>query len=437
MTDRRRATSLVLAAWASVTLLSTPAAASNQASDTTSAIQRSPGLKAKGYLSARYAYIGSSSPATVYSGMQLIGSFELSALSDKVVFRYRSHHWLNFERTSNHVLESAFENRHIIQTAFVETDGLLFRGLKTQAGRFFPEMDYASCPVIDGGALAYEAGSFLVGGAAGRMVDPWSGNEGSSDILTSGLARYSSDRLRVSAGFQSATYVDIKQKEVPAGFNVMLTRNVWLEAYGGYDFEFRKLSRAGLSLALHGDAGSLSLSASQWRNPFDQLYLLDKSHDIAYWGLYSKSVPSTYDDVRLSGSYARNGWGVRGTLGSMAGVRSGWTANAYVTPPSFGGALMSFGGQGIRSDYIEFYSVDGRLLYELGGVALEIQSQYREYTWLPGSSAPRTSDAYSEVSAEYPLRKHVYLSAGGGGFFRTIGNEGFKPQAELRLIARI
>ena len=86
---------------------------------------------------------------------------------------------------------------------------------------------------------------------------------------------------------------------------------------------------------------------------------------------------------------------------------------------------------------IEFYSVDGRLLYEIRGVALEIESQFREYRWLPGSSGPRTRDAYSEVSAEYPLRKHVYLSAGGGGFFRTMGNEGFKPQAELRLIARI
>ena len=217
----------------------------------------------------------------------------------------------------------------------------------------------------------------------------------------------------------------------------MLTRNVWLEAYGGYDFEFRKLSRAGLSVSWHGDAGSVSLSASQWRNPFDQLYLLDKSRNIAYWGLYSREVPSTYNDVRASGSYARNGWGVRGTLGSMAGVRSGWTASGYVTSPPFHGVLANFGGQAVKSDYIEFYSLDGRLLYEIRGVALEIESQFREYSWLSGSSGPRTRDAYSEVSAEYPLQRHVYLSAAGGGFFRTMGNEGFQPQVELRLIVRI
>jgi hypothetical protein len=95
------------------------------------------------------------------------------------------------------------------------------------------------------------------------------------------------------------------------------------------------------------------------------------------------------------------------------------------------------GGQAVRSDYVEFYSLDGRLLYEIRGVALEIDSQFREYEWLSGSPGPRTRDAYSEVSAEYPLRRHLYLSAAGGGFFRTMGTEGFKPQAELRLIARI
>ena len=437
MIDRRGTTARLLAACALAAILSTSATASDQSSDTTSAIKGSPGLKAKGYLSARYAYVGSSSPATVYSGLRLIGSFQLSTLSDKLVLKYRSHHWLNFERTPKHVLESAFENRHIIQTVSIETDGLFASGLKMQAGRFFPEMDYASCPVIDGGALAYELRGVSVGGAAGRMVDLWNGNEESSDILASGLVRYSSDRLRASAGFQSAIYFGMRQREVPAGFNAMLTRNVWLEAYAGYDFEFRELSRAGLSVTWHGDAGSLGLSATQWRNPFDQLYLLDKSRNVAYWGLYSGAVPSTYDDVRASISYARNGWGVRGALGSMAGIRSGWTANVYITSPPFREVLVNFGGQAVSSDYIEFYSFDGRLLYEIRGVDLQIESQFRDYGWLPGSSGPRTRDLYSEVSAEYPLRRHVYLSAAGGGFFRTMGNEGFQPQIELRLIVRL
>jgi hypothetical protein len=217
---------------------------------------------------------------------------------------------------------------------------------------------------------------------------------------------------------------------------VRLNRNVSIETYAGYDFEFAGLARAGCRLSWWGEPLSLNLSASRWRNPFDQLRLVDKSRNAAYWGLYSKDVPSTYDDVRISGAYSRNGWGVRGTIGSMAGVRSGWMASTYVTSPYLWGFLVNLGGQTIRSDYIEFQSIDGSVMYHIRGLNLQLQSQIRSYAWYPKPSA-RVTDNYSEISAEYPLRKHLYMSAAAGGFFRTVGTEGFKPQAELRLVARI
>ncbi|HVO76564.1 MAG TPA: hypothetical protein VMT60_01140, partial [Candidatus Bathyarchaeia archaeon] len=227
------------------------------------------------------------------------------------------------------------------------------------------------------------------------------------------------------------------QDEIPAGFSVLVTRHAWLEAYAGYDLKFKELARAGLSLAWHADAGSLSLAASQWRNPFDQLYLLNKTPDIAYWGLYSRNVPSTYNDVRVSGSYTRGSWGIRGSAGSMAGVRTGWTANGYLTSPSWYGFRASAGAQGMKTDFIEFYSLDATLIAQVREVTFQIQSQTRNYDWRPRPSGFHDTDNYTEISAEYPLRRHIYASAAAGGFFRKLGNEGFMPQAELRLIARL
>ncbi len=394
-------------------------------------------LKIKGCLNARYAYVGSSSAATVYSGMRITGSLQLSTLSDKAVLKYRSHHWLSFDRPQNSFLESPFENRHIIQTVSIETDGLLARGLKLRMGRFFPEMDYAASPVIDGGAFAFELGRFSVGGSAGRMVDSWNGKNASGDILSAAELKYRTGRIKASAGFQNASFSGIKGREVPAGFNVILKKDVWLETYAAYDFEAKELTRTGLSLSLRRGAGSLSLMASQWRNPFDQLSILDKGRNLAYRGFYPQDAPATYRDIDVSGSINRSGWGVRAALGFMSGVRSGWLTSAYLTTPSLLGFNASLGGQSMKSDYIEFSSLDVAVMAQVSDVAVQLESQSRNYEWLPKLSGFRTKDNYSEISVEYPLIKHLSLSAAAGGFFRNLGNEGFKAQAELRLIARI
>lgn len=181
----------------------------------------------------------------------------------------------------------------------------------------------------------------------------------------------------------------------------------------------------------------MSLSATQWRNPFDQRYLLDKSRSLPYFGLTSKSVPSTYDDVRLSASYVRGGWSVRGSGGSMSGVRAGWTANGYLVTPSLYGFRFEAGAQGMRSDYVDFVSVDALVATRLRALGLQVQSQTRTYTWLPRPTGERVTDNFTQLSLDYPLAKRLYLSAAGGGFFRKLGNESFQPQVELRVIARL
>ena len=319
----------------------------------------------------------------------------------------------------------------------METGGLLARGLSARLGRFIPETDYSSSPVIDGAALAYELRGFTVGGAAGIPVDLWDGRETSSGALAAAHLKYRTDRVRLSAGYQSATYADIEQRETPIGFNVMLSRRVWLDTYAAYDFGFKETARAGAGLSWRGDRGSLSVAASRWRNPFDQLYVLDKSRSLAYWGTYSRPAPATYSDVRMSGSFASDGWGVRGALSSMAGVRSGWMANLYLMAPSFFGFSASVGVQSMKSDFLRFYSLDAMVMTQVRELSLQAQLQARSYEWLSRPSGFYNRDSYSEISAEYPLRRHLYLSAAAGGFFRTLGDEGFKPQAELRLIARL
>ncbi|MCX5752791.1 MAG: hypothetical protein NTW97_03985 [Candidatus Krumholzibacteria bacterium] len=422
---------------ACILLLSHSAQAVGQSPDSTASPRSAGGIKAKGYLSARYAYVGSSSAATVYSGMRLTGSFQLSALSDRIVFKYRSHHWLNFARPEKHVLESAFANRNIIHTGYVETDGLLARALSVRLGRFIPEMDYSSSPVIDGAALAYERRGFIIGGAAGMPVDLWDGKEMSNDLLAAAHLKYRTDRVRLSAGYQSSSHFDLKQREAPTGFNVMLTKFIWLETYAAYDFEFRETTRAGAGLSWRDDRGSLSVAVSQWRNPFDQLYLLDRSLSLVYSGPRSGNAPSIYRDVRLSGSVALRGWGVRGALATMAGIRSGWMTNIYLLTPSFYGFRANVGAQSMKSDFLKFYSLDAMVMTQVREFSLQAQIQARSYEWLPRPSGFYNRDSYSEISAEYPLRRHLYLSAAAGGFFRNLGDEGFKPQAELRLIARI
>lgn len=395
------------------------------------------GLKARGYLNARYAYVGLSNAPNKLSGLQLTGFLEASALSDRIVLKYRSHSWLDFEHTPKSVLESPFRNRHVIQSISIEADRLVSGALDLKLGRFFPEIEYGSSPVIDGGALTVRRGRFAIDASAGRAVDLWNGSHQSNDIAATGQLKYRGDRVNASAGYQRSSAFGLKQSEVPAGVNVTLKKSIWLEGYAGYDFDDKHVARAGLSVSWRRDAGSLSLSATQWRSPFDQLYLLARSQSVPYFGLSSKSVPSTYGDVRLSASYGGSSWSMRGSGGSMSGVRTGWTANAYLMTPTFLWVRCEVGAQGMRTDFVEFFSYDALVMTQLKSLGIQVQSQTRNYRWLPQPTGERTTDNYTELSLEYPLVKHIYMSGAAGVFFRKFGRESFQPQAELRMIARL
>jgi hypothetical protein len=91
----------------------------------------------------------------------------------------------------------------------------------------------------------------------------------------------------------------------------------------------------------------------------------------------------------------------------------------------------------MKSDFITFYSADVQASGQLGDFSLIVQSQTRYYQWQPRPSGFHNFDNYTEFSVEYPAIRHVYLSASLGGFFRQLGNEGFKPQAEFRIILRL
>jgi hypothetical protein len=394
-------------------------------------------FKAKGYLYARYMYIGSTSAATAYSGFLAMGSFQISAFDDKVSLLYRSHHWMSFARTSSSILESPFENRHIVQTAALETNGIGLPGLKLRLGRFFPEFDYASAPVMDGGSATWDGPGFALKAALGRTVDLWNGGEDGPNLFAAFQVKVRSRRFSASAGFNTGAFEDVKRRELPAGINVFLSEKVWAEAYAAYDPERNELARAGLSLSWHSDTAMVTFLASEWRNPFDQLTLLDKSRSLTTWGLFDQAVPAVYRDIRISGSYSVGGWNLAGNADYMGGIRSGWMAGASVSPPDFSGWRFTACGQVLKTDMVEFYSIDGTIAGELGPLFIQIQSQLRTYRWISGSGAEYILDDFSEVSVEYPLARHLYASAGFGGFIRQLGNEGFKPQAEARLIFRL
>jgi len=406
--------------------------------DASAATADAPLFKAKGYFYARYFYLGSASSSTVYSGLTAMGSLRISALDDKIAIQYKSYHWMSFSRTASAVLESPFENRHIVQAVALETKDLGLKGLRMKLGRFFPQLEYASTPVIDGGAATWQGGGFSLSAVLGRTVDLWTGGEDGSDLFAGGQLKYRAGPVSLSAGFNTGAYNGLKRRELPVGANLAVSERVWIEGYAAYDPERRELARAGLSLAWHSDGATLSVSATEWRNPFDQLMLLDKSGSFATSGLFDATVPAVYRDARLSGSFMAGEWSFRGQAGLMSGVRSGWLAAASMTPPPiFPGWSLTAGFQAMKTDMVQFTSFEAAVAGDLGAFSLQLQTQLRTYRWISGATGDSYLDDFSELSVEYPLARHLTLNAAFGGFIRQMGNEGFKPQAEFRLIFRI
>lgn len=392
---------------------------------------------AKGYLNFNFRFTGSALSTNAYSALRLSGSLRIANPSNTVALVYQSQHWFDFQRTDQAVLEEPFKNRNILHSLYLETRDVAVKGLKVRLGRFFPELDYSSMPLIDGASLGWERGGFSLTAALGRAVDVWNGGEDGKPLHLGIGSRYRSGRFTLAASFSRGEFAGIKTSELAGGVSADIGGNFWLDAYGGYDFEQKTLARAGMGLSWRADRGSLSVMASSWRNPFDQLVLLEKSKDLPYWGTGSPPAPADFRDVRVSGSMRFKHIGVRGSFGLMGGVRSGWLANAYFQILRFLGFQWSFGGQTMRSDFIEFNSLDVELLKQMGSFTLQVETQMRLYRWVPRPSGFRNSDTYSEVSLDYQAQRHLFLHAAAGLFFRNLGDESIKPRLELGMIWRL
>jgi len=85
---------------------------------------------------------------------------------------------------------------------------------------------------------------------------------------------------------------------------------------------------------------------------------------------------------------------------------AGRIANAGLTLPRVAGIRFTLSGQAMKTDFIEFYSADVPGEGSLGDLLIRIQSQ----TPLPRAHARvrfHNSDNDSELSAEYPLGRHL------------------------------
>lgn len=391
----------------------------------------------RGYLNLRYAYSGSAASAVSSHGLRLTGQFRLSAFADRLRLVFRSHNWFHFARTRGTVLESPYVNRRIVQSLYLETSDLLARGLVLRAGRFFPDIDYTALPLLDGGGLRWSSGRWTLAAAAGRGVDPWNGREMGSDWHGAVGLQFRSERLRLALAGSGGSFQEWRRREVASGLDAKLGGSLWLDGYAAYDWSARGMSRGGVGLSWRPDAGVLnvSLQATWWRSPFDQFYDASRPSALHDW-MSPDWRPQQFSDLRLTVSARGRHWGWRGTAGVMQGVRSGWLANAFVQRTVFGPLRLEAGGQVMESDFIHYYSAQAGLQAALPAFTLELRTQSQVYQWQPRPSGFRNSDNFSELRLEVPVGRRLYLSVGGGAFFRELGDEKVRLQLEANVIYR-
>jgi len=91
----------------------------------------------------------------------------------------------------------------------------------------------------------------------------------------------------------------------------------------------------------------------------------------------------------------------------MDRIRPGRIANAGLTLPRVAGIRFTLSGQAMKTDFIEFYSADVPGEGSLGDLLIRIQSQTHPYQGRTRASGFHNSDNDSELSAEYPLGRHL------------------------------
>jgi hypothetical protein len=91
----------------------------------------------------------------------------------------------------------------------------------------------------------------------------------------------------------------------------------------------------------------------------------------------------------------------------------------------------------MRSDFIEYDSLDAELMKQMGRFTLQFETQVRFYRWVPRPSGFRNSDNYSELTLDYQAQRHFFFHAAAGLFFRKLGDESIKPRLEAGMIWRL
>ena len=395
-----------------------------------------------GYANVRYGFTGSASSTTSYSGMRLTGSFDVRTASDKFHFVYRSHHFLHFSRPENFIYSEAYKNFNIFNTAYFELRNVLVNGLQVRAGRQFPETEGAAAYIIDGVWARWNRDKWSVLGSAGRPVDIWNGTGSASTFQYLGGIAWNAPALQWSANLMSNKYESINNYELSANIGAKLYENLWIYSNIAYDSgkgfpnQSGTLSRASINLSWHKNNAYFSLMASQWQNPFDQFVIDQKTSSLPYWGNFGAQPPSKYQDVRFTGSYSYGQWRMRGTVGTLQGVRSGWLAQAHLqVPPIF---KMRFGGgvQAMRTDFIDLFALEATLSMHLYRMEIRVQSRARLYKWLPDKTGFKYTDNFSSAEIEYPMLKNMYILFKAGIYFRELGNESTKPLIESNILYR-
>jgi hypothetical protein len=400
-------------------------------------------VRGSGYLNVNYAWIGSASRTTAYNGFRITGSLVLADTAGTVRLSCRSHHFLQLRRPDGLLYDDSYENRNNLHTAYLEFNTYLNKNLRVRLGRQFPDMPYSSASPIDGVWTQWTWAGWKWAGSVGQAVDAWSGSSAPRRLQYGMSLSANTAFMQWSAGYLARHYDDMPSQELQAGASAAFRKRFSIVSSLAYEIGLQRqgvgaaLSRANMSLSWCSGHGSLSISGSHWRNAFDQLVVDQQNKDILYFGTDAVKPPRDYRDVRLTGSYRWQQWKARGSVGYLAGVRSGWVSQGHIELPPLINIRCGVGGQVTRTDYIHSYSANAAVSSSWRSMELRLSSESRIYQWQPSQSGFTYGDNHTELNVEYPVRNDLYMSVQIGAYFRRLGDETTKPLLKATLFYRL
>ncbi len=393
-------------------------------------------LQPEGYFSLHYSYIGSSSNLTVYNGIRVTGNVRLKFWNDRFRIVYRSHHYFHFSYPESDIFASSYRNRSVFNTAYLEARELFGGRFSFRAGRFYPTVEGVIELPVDGVQLEALVSGWSVRISGGRIVDPWDTQELSEGYQFSGSIGYRSRKFVFSLGTASLSTDTLKTQEIGGHLEFNPGSRLWVSASGAYDLKAQTLSRFNAQLSLRMNTIYFSLMYSRWENAWTQRRIHSLMLRLRYFGRFAPVPPQTYQDIRFYLTYRRSPLFLRISAGRLLGVRNGWIGTGFVRFPVLFGFQIEVGGQAIRSDYTNFYTLDGTLIRQVGRTLLKFHTQSRIYQWLPTRSGFRYADNLTEFAIEFPLANRFFLNLTTGVYFRKIGDENLKPFTDIHIMYR-